>query len=166
MPEPDDDYILPRELVKGDKVLVVLGNDKKKHGVVEKVNGDEASVISGSIRMKLKTKALRLVSGLAAAESNAVKRSATSSLRPSVKSEIDLRGLTGEDAWFSTDKYLDDAILGGLNSVTLIHGKGTGALRKAMWDYLKRDSRVASYRMGAYGEGDSGVTVVEFKKKK
>jgi hypothetical protein len=58
-----------------------------------------------------------------------------------------------------TDKYLDDAKLAGVHSVTLIHGKGTGALRRALWDQLKKDPRVKSYRLGAYGEGDAGVTV-------
>ncbi|HBE13114.1 MAG TPA: hypothetical protein DCY74_02970, partial [Clostridiales bacterium] len=79
------------------------------------------------------------------------------------RSEIDLRGETGDDAWFRVDKYLDEANMAGLHSVTLIHGKGTGALRKALWDMLKRDNRVESFRTGAYGEGDFGVTVVELK---
>ena len=61
------------------------------------------------------------------------------------------------------DKYLDDAKRGALNSVTLIHGKGTGALRAALWRYLKSDKRVANFHVGAYGEGDFGVTVVELK---
>ena len=54
-------------------------------------------------------------------------------------------------------------MLGGYNSVRLIHGKGTGALKKALWEYLRRDSRIKSYRIGQYGEGDGGVTVVELK---
>ena len=62
-----------------------------------------------------------------------------------------------------SDRYLDDAVLSGIRSVTLIHGKGTGALRKALWDRLKRDTRVKSYRAGSFGEGDYGVTVVELK---
>ena len=79
------------------------------------------------------------------------------------KDEIDLRGMNGEEAWFAVDKYLDSAILYGFRTVRLIHGKGTGALRQALWNFLRTDKRVASYRRGQYGEGDSGVTVVELK---
>lgn len=79
------------------------------------------------------------------------------------KPEIDLRGMNGDDAWFMVDKYLDDARMSGIRSVTLIHGKGTGALRAAIQRYLKSDPRVKSHRAGVYGEGDSGVTVVELK---
>jgi DNA mismatch repair protein MutS2 len=61
------------------------------------------------------------------------------------------------------DKYLDTANLAGFHTVRLIHGKGTGALRVALWKYLKADRRIASFRIGQYGEGDGGVTVVELK---
>ncbi len=71
--------------------------------------------------------------------------------------------MIGDDAWFSVDKYLDDAHIAGIKSVTVIHGKGTGALRNAIWKNLKNDKRVASFRPGEYGEGDYGVTVIELK---
>ena len=61
------------------------------------------------------------------------------------------------------DKYLDDAIMYNVRTVHLIHGKGTGALKKALWRFLKGDTRIASFRIGRYGEGDGGVTVVELK---
>ena len=77
--------------------------------------------------------------------------------------EIDLRGKTGDEAWFMVDKYFDTAVLAGFHTVRLIHGKGTGALRLALWKYLKKDSRVKTFRIGQYGEGDGGVTVVELK---
>ena len=79
------------------------------------------------------------------------------------KPQLDVRGQTGDDAWFMVDKYLDDAKLASVNSVTILHGKGTGALRKALWGYFKKDSRIASFRAGQYGEGDYGVTVLELK---
>ena len=79
------------------------------------------------------------------------------------KSEVDVRGMIGDDAWFVVDKYLDDAVLAGIPSVRIIHGKGTGALRAALWKYFKTDRRIKSYRHGQYGEGDAGVTVIEFK---
>ena len=79
------------------------------------------------------------------------------------KSEIDLRGMIGDEAWFAVDKYLDDAIMYNMQTVHLIHGKGTGALKNALWKFLKGDKRIASFRLGRYGEGDGGVTVVELK---
>jgi DNA mismatch repair protein MutS2 len=72
--------------------------------------------------------------------------------------------MIGDDAWFVVDKYLDDAVLAGISSVRIIHGKGTGALRAALWKYFKSDKRIATYRHGAYGEGDAGVTVIELKR--
>jgi len=84
-------------------------------------------------------------------------------VRADFKNELDLRGQNGEDAWNMTDKYLDEAKMVNLHSVRLIHGKGTGALKKALWEFLRTDKRVKSFRIGAYGEGDSGVTVVELK---
>ncbi|MBQ2468707.1 MAG: Smr/MutS family protein, partial [Clostridia bacterium] len=77
--------------------------------------------------------------------------------------ELDIRGRYGDDGWDETDKYLDQAVLSGISSVRIVHGKGTGALKKAIWEHLKTDRRVKSYRLGNYGEGDSGVTVVELK---
>ena len=77
--------------------------------------------------------------------------------------EIDLRGMTGDEAWIEIDRYLDSAGLAGLSSVRLIHGKGTGALRAAVRSSLRDDPRVASFRSGQQGEGDTGVTVVELK---
>lgn len=89
-----------------------------------------------------------------------VKKTIVSSFRP----EIDVRGRIGDDAWFVVDKYLDDAVLANIPSVRIIHGKGTGALRAALWRYFKNDPRIKSYRHGEYGEGDAGVTVIEFKR--
>ncbi len=77
--------------------------------------------------------------------------------------ELDVRGMIGADAWEKVDKFLDEAVLSGLSSVRIIHGKGTGALRAALQAELRTDPRVRSYRNGAYGEGDLGVTVVEIK---
>lgn len=80
-----------------------------------------------------------------------------------VSYEIDLRGMTGEEAVAALDKYLDDALLAGLSQVRIIHGKGTGALRKAVSDFLRMDPRVAEWRLGETGEGGSGVTVAKIK---
>ncbi|MDT8716520.1 endonuclease MutS2 [Clostridium sp. 19966] len=81
----------------------------------------------------------------------------------SVPMSIDLRGLDAEDAIYNVDKYLDDAYMAGLTEVTIIHGKGTGVLRKAVNDLLKSHPHAKSYRLGAFNEGGSGATVVELK---
>lgn len=163
----DDDYKLPRELAVGDTVyLVTIGKEgvvtatKDKNGLV--------SVSSGILRTKVTEDKLRLVENGKSFKTRApvqkpsdgkVKRTVSSSFR----SEVDVRGMIGDDAWFVVDKYLDDAVLAGVPSVRIIHGKGTGALRAALWKYFKNDSRIKSYRHGNYGEGDAGVTIIEFK---
>ena len=82
----------------------------------------------------------------------------------SVSTEINLLGKTVDEAVAELDKYLDDAYIAHLKSVRVVHGKGTGALRKGVHDYLRRQKHVASFRLGEFGEGDAGVTIVEFKK--
>lgn len=81
----------------------------------------------------------------------------------SVSSTVDLRGLTVEDAYIETDRFIDNALLAGLKEVTLLHGKGTGALRTALHEYLKKHPHCEKFRLGQYGEGDAGVTVVTLK---
>lgn len=83
----------------------------------------------------------------------------------SVSTEINLLGMTVDEALSALDKYLDDAYLAHLPSVRIVHGKGTGALRNAVQNHLKRIKYVASYRLGEYGEGDAGVTIAVFKEK-
>lgn len=82
----------------------------------------------------------------------------------SVSTEINLLGKTVDEALAELDKYLDDAYLAHLPSVRIVHGKGTGALRKGVHNYLRRMKHVASFHLGEFGEGDAGVTIVEFKK--
>lgn len=81
----------------------------------------------------------------------------------SVSSTVDLRGLTVEDAYIETDRFIDNALLAGLKEVTLLHGKGTGALRTALHEYLKKHPHCEKFRLGQYGEGDAGVTIVTLK---
>ncbi len=81
----------------------------------------------------------------------------------SISTELDLRGQLVDEALQATEKYLDDAYLSGLGKVTLIHGKGTGALRSAIHSNLKNHPHIKSYRLGQFGEGENGVTIVEFK---
>ena len=80
-----------------------------------------------------------------------------------VATEINLLGKTVDEAVAELDKYLDDASLAHLSSVRIVHGKGTGALRQGIHKYLKRQKHVKSFRLGAFGEGDAGVTIAELR---
>ena len=79
------------------------------------------------------------------------------------QTELDLRGQTTDEALLEVDRFLDNARLGGLDRLTIIHGKGTGALRAAVHAHLKSCPGVKSFRLGLYGEGETGVTIVEMK---
>ena len=163
----DENYVLPRALRKGDNVLIMNIN---KRAVVMSLpdKRDNVMVRAGLIDMRTSVKNLKLLED---DEINVItkdkKKVSTSDYSASrvreVSYEIDLRGKNGDEAWFLVDKYFDDASVAGLRTVHLIHGKGTGALKAALWKYLKTDSRVKSFRIGQYGEGDGGVTVVELK---
>lgn len=160
IPDPnasDEDYVLPRPLVKGDSVLIA---DINKKGTVLAIEGKNAVVQAGIIKTKTPIKNLRLLDEKVEIPDGFEKTKPTP-LRDMVKNEIDLRGETGDDAWFMVDRYLDSAITAGYSTVTLIHGKGTGALRAALWRYMRGDKRIRAFRSGRYGEGDTGVTVVE-----
>lgn len=162
----NSDYVLPRPLKKGDTVLIVNLNQRGMLTDLPDRNGN-VSVKAGLMNMKTNIKNLRLAEEAATVTTADRKRIAASKYQAEVNKSfspsIDLRGQLGDDAWFMTDKYLDEAIMANVKTVTLIHGKGTGALRKALAGHLKSDSRVKSFRGGIYGEGDSGVTVVELK---
>jgi len=80
-----------------------------------------------------------------------------------VSPELDIRGMMADEADLAVERYLDGAYAGRMKTVTIIHGKGTGALRAAVHQSLKKNRLVKSYRLGRYGEGETGVTVVELK---
>ena len=160
----DDDYKLPRPLKVGDKVYVTTVS---REGVVTALADKKGmiAVTAGILKTKVSEDKLRLLDGkvkyVNAPQSSKIgEGKVKKSIVSSFKSEIDVRGMIGDDAWFVVDKYLDDAVLANIPTVRIIHGKGTGALRAALWKYFKSDKRIKSYRHGEYGEGDAGVTVV------
>ena len=124
-------------------------------------NKGEVQVEAGIMKINVKLKDLRKVQETAKPKEKK-RREVKLNLR-SVESRIDLRGLDSEEACYRVDKYLDEAYLGNLGEVTIVHGKGTGVLRSAINNMLKRHPHVKSYRLGVYGEGGDGVTVVELK---
>ncbi len=162
----NEDYELPRPLKKGDTVLIVNLNQQGMLTADPDKNGN-VTVQSGFLNVRSNIKNLRLVEEATQVTTADKKRIAASkyqaTLNKSFSPTLDLRGQYGDDAWFITDKYLDEAVMANIKTVTLIHGKGTGALRDALKKHLKGDRRVKSFRAGIYGEGDGGVTVVELK---
>ena len=136
------------------KVIVISNPDKK----------GEVQVQAGIMKINVKLDDLRKSKLTQEDKKKAkiIKREMKLNLR-SVSTSVDLRGMDSEEAIYTVDKYLDEACLGGLKEVTIIHGKGTGVLRKTITDMLKRHGHVKTYRLGNYGEGGSGVTVVEIK---
>lgn len=110
------------------------------------------------------------VSNLQKAEKRAETKSAKSRESRKIKSksqnistEIMLLGMTVDEAISTLEKYIDDAYLSGLNIIRIVHGKGTGQLRAGVQNYLKNNPHIKSYRLGVYGEGDTGVTIAELK---
>ncbi|MFS0689058.1 endonuclease MutS2 [Sporosarcina sp. 179-K 8C2 HS] len=149
----------PRPLEAGDEVKVITYGQKGT--LVDKVSANEWIVQIGILKMKLDESVLEYT------KPEKVKDTVVSASvrgRDSyVKLELDLRGERYEDALLRTEKYLDDALLSNYHQVSIIHGKGTGALRQGVQAYLKSHPRVKSYRYGEAGEGGHGVTVVELK---
>ncbi|WP_026690598.1 endonuclease MutS2 [Alteribacter aurantiacus] len=147
------------KLLPGDEVKVI-SFDQKGH-IVDKVNDKEFYVQLGMMKMKVKATDLQYMS-----RPKQETKSPLAAVRGKdahVKTELDLRGERYEDAMLLVDKYLDDALLAGYNQVSIIHGKGTGALRKGVQEKLKRHRSVTQTRMGGMNEGGSGVTLVQFK---
>ena len=124
-------------------------------------NKGDVQVEAGIMKINVKLKDLRKVPN-EPKKKEKKKRELKLNIK-AIDSRIDLRGMDSEEACYRTDKYLDEAYLGNLGEVTIVHGKGTGILRKAINDMLKRHPHVKSYRLGVYGEGGDGVTIVELK---
>lgn len=147
-----------RQIRVGDEVLVrTLG---QKGQVIDQLGEREFQVQVGIMKMKVDREQLEWKGS---PTQEAPTQGGTSYRRQSniVRPELDLRGQMVEEAIPEIDKYLDDALLAGFDHVSLIHGKGTGALRTGVRKFLDQHSRVKSYRSGGQGEGGLGVTVVE-----
>jgi DNA mismatch repair protein MutS2 len=152
----------PKNLKPGDSVLIVNLNQKGTLLSAPDKNG-ECQVQAGIIKINVHISNLKLVDE----QKQQLQRTGIGKIGVSkaqnMSSEIDLRGMLLDEAVDVVDKYLDDASIAGLGEVTLIHGKGTGALRAGLQQHLKHNPHIKSFRLGKLGEGESGVTVVEIK---
>ena len=148
----------------GDRVkLVSLGTEAD----VISVNADGTLQLqAGIMKITAKQDEVRLVENARSANKAPSTKSShvrTEVKREAAKAEIDLRGMMTDEAIPLVERFLDNAKMGKLNVVTIIHGKGTGALRKAVHECLRHEKGIKSFRLGTFGEGESGVTVVELK---
>nr|WP_297883403.1 endonuclease MutS2 [uncultured Blautia sp.] len=165
-PQKPSKELTAKDIHPGDSVKVLSMNLKGTVGSRPDSKG-YLFVQMGIIRSKVHLSDLELVDEPVITTPSLQKTGAGKirmSKSSSISTEINLLGRTVDEAIAELDKYLDDAYIAHLKSVRIVHGKGTGALRKGIHDYLRRQKHVASFRLGEFGEGDAGVTIVEFKK--
>ncbi len=159
--KPEKGYRLPRPLKAGDAVL--LYDIDKPATVLRPAEGDPPEVLvqAGILQTRVPLSNLRLV------ERKKEKprfRAVTREVgQAAAATEIDLRGQNADEAVMNVDRFIDGAVMSGIGQLTIIHGKGTGVLRSAVQQHLKSHPNVKSFRLGTFGEGESGVTIVELK---
>lgn len=165
----DDNYVLPRKLKRGDTVYIA---DLDRNGIIsgEPDGGDSVYVQIGVMRTKMSVSKLRLVEPKKT--NNTVNNKNKSARKVSKVSgkferrgtmELDIRGCACDEGVYQADAFIDRAVLSNIETVTIIHGKGTGLLRDAIRRHLKNHKSVRTFRSGVYGEGEDGVTIVTLK---
>ncbi|MED9904603.1 MAG: endonuclease MutS2 [Lachnospiraceae bacterium] len=165
-PQPARKALDPKKLKKGDSVKVISMGLKGTVSTLPDAKGN-LFVQCGIIRSSVNINDLALLADNDTASSAVKPIRSTGKMKLSksltISPEINLLGMTCDEATAALDKYLDDAYLSHLPNVRVVHGKGTGALRNAVHSHLKRLKYVKEYRLGEFGEGDAGVTIVTFK---
>ena len=163
--DDDENYVLPRPLVVGDAVLIKsLGKQATVMALADK--SGNVSVMAGAAKMRVKQDDLRLLEGAAKPKPQQPRRTGdhlAEKAAMNADTRLDLRGMTVDDALIELDRFIDHSLRTGLSEFTIIHGKGTGALRTATQNYLRKSHCVKSFRLGTFGEGESGVTIVVLK---
>ena len=153
-----------RPIRVGDQVE--LGGTRTR-ATVTAVNGDKLQLAAGNMKLTVKAGEVRLIEEVEKETKSGPTRHVQTNIRTTggraASTELDIRGMMTDEAELVVDQFLDHALMSKLNLVTIIHGKGTGALRQAVRQQLKRHPAVKSFRPGRYGEGEDGVTVVELK---
>jgi DNA mismatch repair protein MutS2 len=155
------DYKLPRQLKAGDTVLITA-IDKKGTVITASDRSGYVEVQAGIIKTRVHQSELQLLGEKLQQISYQTKTNIDKS-KIAVKSELDMRGQNVEEGILELDRFLDNAQITGLTMVSIIHGKGTGVLRTAVQQHLRNHKSVKNFRLGKYGEGETGVTIVELK---
>ena len=138
----------------------------KKATVLEVDNSNKNALVqAGIIKTRVPMNNLRLISGKnkVKSTSRSVTRNIKSNIDRDASTQIDLRGMNAIEAVMELDNFIDSSLLLGINHIIIIHGKGTGVLRKEIQAHLKKHPSIKSYRLGVFGEGESGVTIAELK---
>ena len=158
---PAEEKKSSRKLRAGDTVEIISMGVKAE--VLEILPDGSVSLKAGIMTVKAKENELYLIEG-AKPKPQVSKQAVSAGLRSAaLRPEIDLRGMEAVEAVTAAEQYIDNAVMAKLGTVTIIHGKGTGALRTAVQQMLRRNKLVKSFRLGRYGEGETGVTIVELK---
>ncbi len=165
----DEDYVPPRPFKKGDDVIIRDGN---KTGILMSLPDSSGNCVvqMGIMKTKVHVSLLRLADKEITFNNKSIKKkqgsvstSAESRATRKAETELDIRGYTVDEGLYELDSFIDKAIMSGNKTVMIIHGKGTGALKTAVRNHLRKHPSVESMRKGVYGEGEDGVTVVELK---
>lgn len=163
MGNADDGYELSRPLQVGDTVkLAGMGSEGKVLATPD--NKGYVEIQTGAMKMRVKVSDLRLIEKKKEQKKETfVRRETESRLNAASDTRCDLRGLTVEEGIMTLDLFIDSMIMAGLSEFTIIHGKGTGALRAAVQQHLKKHPQIKTYRLGTFGEGENGVTIATIK---
>ena len=156
----DDDYKLPREPKVGDAVIIRSIGE----GEIVEISGDKILVKSGMLKTRVKLSDIMLTEKKKSEikpQRNVYRTSSRAD--EDVRTEVDLRGQTVEEAIANLNIFIDKCLLNGINEIRIIHGKGTGALRSAVKEELRHHPNISDYRLGQWGEGDNGVTIAKLQ---
>ncbi len=163
--EDDGDYVLPRDLVVGDTVFI---KPMKTNATVTELpdKKGQVGVTVGMIKTKVKLTDVRLVSAPKKQPERSAHRNVSrlnAKIEASAVQSIDIRGKNVEEAMLELDFFIDSSLTLGVNEITIIHGKGTGVLRAGVHQYLKKHPSIRTFRLGTFGEGETGVTIAQLK---
>ena len=153
------------KMPKKNDIVIISSINKDATVIDTDEKGKRVFVMSGSMKMWVKFDDLRIKKTAQTTEIKKTRKVSkmVSNAARNVSGEVDLRGMASDEALMELDKYIDNAILSHLDSIRIIHGKGTGVLRKAVQSYLRSHKSIKTFRLGVFGEGEDGVTIAEFK---
>ncbi len=152
-----------KEMPKVNDIVIIANINRDATVLAVDEKNKKVQVMSGSMKMWVKLSELRIKKGATSTERPKTRKvtGLASRAERSATGEIDLRGMASDEAILELDKYIDNAVLSGIGTVTIIHGKGTGVLRKAVQDHLRHHKSIKTFRIGLFGEGENGVTIAE-----
>ena len=155
-----EEYTPERPFKVGDDVVIV---DVNRAATISEIKGDKALVACGVMKLNVPLSNLRFAKKKQMPKPARTVSGLKSRAERSASAELDLRGFASDEGVMALDRFIDEALLSGVGSITIIHGKGTGVLRKAVHAHLKSHKSIRTFRLGTFGEGEMGVTIAELK---